>query len=242
MRALCRIHLATLLPPRVIHGNAPLGALHEDDEDDRRDTADEHHNCRCGRHFAIAHELGSTCHRGRHARHDAGENDHGDTVADAALGNLLTQPHQEHRARNQRNARRDQEARPRIDDEPGLILQPGRRGDRLEARQCNRAPARVLDDLAPALLTFLAQLLQARDDVARHLHDDRRRDIRHDAEREQAEARQCAAREQIEQAQQIAGLLIEEILERNRIDAGHGNERADAEDNQRADEKQQTSL
>ncbi len=48
----------------------------------------------------------------------------------------------------------------------------------------DRAHARVLRELAPARLAFLAQRLQLRHDDRHHLHDDRRRDVRHDAERE----------------------------------------------------------
>jgi hypothetical protein len=110
---------------------------------------------------------------GRQTRNDAGENDHRDTVTDTTFRDLLTKPHQEYRACNQRDARRDQERGTRIDNKANLVLQPACRRDRLEARQSHRAIACVLHDLAAALLTFLAQLLQLRNDVAGHLHDDR---------------------------------------------------------------------
>ncbi len=173
MRTLCRVHLASLLAPRVVHGNASLRALHEDHEYNRCYAADEHQDRRSRRHLAVTDQLGRARNRSRHARHDTGENDHRDTVADTALGNLFTQPHQEHRPGHQRDTGGDQEARPGIHDQARLVLQPGRGSHRLEARERHGTPAGVLDDLPPALLAFLTQLLQARHDVARHLHDDR---------------------------------------------------------------------
>jgi hypothetical protein len=70
-----------------------------------------------------------------------------------------------------------------------------------------RAVARVLGDLAPPGLAFLLQRLERGHHVGHQLHDDRRRDVRHDAQREDREARQRAAREHVEQAEDAALLL-----------------------------------
>ena len=43
-------------------------------------------------------------------------------------------------------------------------------------------------------------------------------------------------------AEQVAGCCVEEVLQRDRIHAGHGNERADAEHDQRTDQEQDPSL
>ena len=171
---MCRVHFATLLAPGVVHGDAPLRTLHEDHEYDCCDTADEHEDGRCRRHFAISDQLGRTSDRRRHAGNDTGENDHRNAIADTTFRDLLAEPHQEHRARDQRDTRGDQEARTRIDDETGLVLQPRRGSDRLEAREANRSPACVFDNHATTLLAFLTQLLQARYDMTRHLHNNRR--------------------------------------------------------------------
>ena len=55
----------------------------------------------------------------------------------------------------------------------------------------HRAVARVLGDLPPAHLAFLRELLEVGHDHGQQLQDDRRGDVRHDAERED---RKCAAR------------------------------------------------
>src|SRR5262249_25891745 len=72
-----------------------------------------------------------------------------------------------------------------------------------------------------------------------HLQNDRRRDVRHDPERKDRPAPQRAAREHVEHAQDRARLLLEEPRQRDRVDAGHRDERTDAIDDQRAGQKQQ---
>ena len=50
------------------------------------------------RHLAGVHRLGGVADGARQARDDARQDDHRDAVADAALGDLLAEPHQEQRA------------------------------------------------------------------------------------------------------------------------------------------------
>ena len=67
--------------------------------------------------------------------------------------------------------------------------------------------ARPLRDLAAAELAFLLQLGQRLIDDGEQLEDDRRRDVRHDAEREDRQLAQVAAGEEIDQAEGGAGVL-----------------------------------
>ena len=53
----------------------------------------------------------------RQADHDAGENDQRHTVADTAIGDLLTQPHDEGRSGREGQNRQHDEAETRIQDE-----------------------------------------------------------------------------------------------------------------------------
>jgi hypothetical protein len=99
--------------------------------------------------------------------------------------------------------------------------------------------ARELRELAATGLAFLAQRLPLRHDHRHHLHDDRRGDVRHDAEREDRKPLQRAAREHVEHAQDRALLVREETGERTRIDARHRDERADAIDDQAADQEEE---
>ena len=111
---------------------------------------------------------------------------------------------------------------------------PWNRGER------HRAVARVLHQFAPAGLAVLADLVPRRIHHGGHLHDDRGRDVGHHVQGEDAESLQRTAREHVEHAEQRA------LLRRRRTCAnfaasmpGTGNERADAIDHQRAQEKPQ---
>ena len=91
-------------PLGVLHRDAPLAAL---DEDDKRDDGDHRHDQQeQSRNRQGSPGLGARLiHQIRDAagntHHDAGEDQQAHAVADAAVGNLLTQPHDECRARRQ---------------------------------------------------------------------------------------------------------------------------------------------
>ena len=95
--------------------------------------------------------------RMRQVGDDAGEDDQRDAVADAARGDLLAEPHQEHRAADQRDHRRDAEEPARIGDDAAAALQPDGDAVGLDQRQQHGAVAGVLVDDLAALLAFLLQ-------------------------------------------------------------------------------------
>src|SRR5438876_118796 len=111
-----------------------------------------------------------------------------------------------------------------------------------EGREHHGAVARVLRDLAPARLALLLQRLERRRDDGEELHDDGGRDVRHDPEREDREAREGPAREHVEHVEDAAAVLLEEARELVRVDAGHGNMRTDAVDDERPEQEQQPAL
>ncbi len=76
----------------------------------------------------------------------------------------------------------------------------------LEDRQDHGAVAGILVDDLAALLALLLELLERRHDRGHQLHDDRRRDVRHDAEGEDRHAADGAAGEHVEHADQAARL------------------------------------
>src|SRR5258708_33363665 len=104
------------------------------------------------------------------------------------------------------------------------------------------AVAGVLANLARSRFAFLEQSIELRSHRVHELHDDRRRDIRHDAQREDGEAPQRAAREHVEHAEDAALLAGEQIRQHVRIDARHRNMGADAEHHKRAQQEQQAPL
>ncbi len=115
MRALAGVHAAALLALRVVHLDAALAALDEHDEGSHGDDHGEQDQREGRIHFAGADDFQRAADSSRQARDDARQNDHRDAVAEAALGDLLAEPHQEHRAGDQRDGRGEDELRARRD-------------------------------------------------------------------------------------------------------------------------------
>jgi hypothetical protein len=191
---------------------------------------------------ARAAELQRAGESRRQAGDDAGEDDERDAVADAAGGDLLAEPHQEHRAADQRDDGRELEEPARVADDARAALEAD--GDAVGLHGCEQhsAVAGVLVDDLAALLTFLLQLLERRNDRRHELHDDGSGDIRHDAEREDRHALDGAAREHVENAEHAARLALEGLREGFGIDAGDRDIGAEAIDQQRAQREPDTFL
>ena len=191
-------------------------------------------------HGAGAHQLQGAADGAGQAGGNAGENDDGDAVAEAALGDLFAQPHQEHGTGHQRAHGDETEHEPGIEDQPRLRFQRDGDAYRLKQRQKHGAIARVLRDLALPRLAFFLQLLQLGRNRRHQLHDDRGGNVGHDPQGENGEARQGPAGEHVEHAEDSALLRLEQIGEHVRIDSGHRDMRTDAEHDQRAEQEQQT--
>jgi hypothetical protein len=156
-------------------------------------------------------------------------------VADAALGDLLAEPHHEHRPRGQGQHAHEAEAPARVVDQRQaagdlrLPLQPHRDAQRLHDGEHQRQVAGVLRDLAPPELPFLGDPLERRPDHRQQLQDDRRADVRHDAEREDRHPRQLAAGEHVVEAEHRVGHLVGQDGERLCVHARRRDVVADAE-------------
>src|SRR5258708_7314580 len=237
--ALAAIDPVAALALGVILQDLALRALDEADEggDDHHRDGDEERGERM--HRPRAYQLQRAGDGVRQAGGDAGEDDDRDAVAEAALGDLLAEPHQEHGAGDEGSDRRDTEHEAGVEHQVRLRLEHDRDAGRLEQREEHRPVARVLRDLAAAGLAFLAQLVELRADRSHQLPDDRRRDVRHDAEREDREAPQRAAREHVEHAEHAALVVLEETGQDVRVDARHRDVRADAEHDECPEQEQQ---
>ena len=113
-------------------------------------------------------------------------------------------------------------------------------GKGLDRAKDDREVARPLGDLAAADLTFLLQLGQRLIDHGEQLEDDRRGNVRHDAQRKDSKLAQISAGEEIDQAERGATLGIEEVRERLGVDARRGNVRAQAIDREHRQGEEQT--
>src|SRR5690606_688427 len=189
-----------------------------------------------------ANQFEQPADRTRQPRGNTREDDDRDSVADATLGNLLTQPHQEHRPGDQGRDGHEPEHDPRLEHQPSLPLERNRDTQRLSQRERQRTVARVLRDLSPAGLTFLLERFQLRHRHAHQLHDDRRRDVGHDAQRKDGETRQRAAREKVENPENAALLGLEQLGQPLRVDTRYRNMRTDTIDNQRTQQEKQATL
>ena len=170
---------------------------------------------------------------------DAGEDNQGDAVADAALRNLLAKPHHEQGAGHQGGGGH------KVEPEAGgerqaLIGQGHRQGEPLHKGDEQGAVAGVLGDLAPPRLAFLAQLLQAGVHHAHQIHDDAGGDVGHDIQGQDAHPLQGAAGEHVEQFENAALILLEQRPQPVGVDARQGYVGADAVNQQGAEHEQQT--
>ena len=94
----------------VLHRDAALRPFHEDDEGDDGDHEDDQAEHREEVALAVADVFDDAEDGVRQVDDDAGEDDQRDAVADAALGDLLTEPHDEGGAGGQREHGHDREA------------------------------------------------------------------------------------------------------------------------------------
>ena len=107
----------------------------------------------------------------------------------------------------------------------------------MENGQAQGAVAGVLGDFATPCFAFFFQRFHAGHHIRHQLHDDGGRDVRHDAQGKNTEARQSATREHIEEAENATLLTIEQLGELIRVDAGHRNVRANTVNNQGEQQK-----
>lgn len=234
VRRLPAEHLAALNAFGVVHRNATLSAL---DEYDERDAHDHHTYDERRDGYAHARGVGQVHRREDrrgNARHDAHEDDERHAVADAALRDELSHPHDERRARHERED--DDDARKPAgngvaeDHAVGRRLEQQQVADRVDQAEAERKVTRDLRDLATARFAVLGPAADRRDDALHELHDDRRRDVGHDAEREHREVRKRTAGEQVEHRHGHAVVLgrherLRELAER---DSRHGQVGAEA--------------
>ena len=182
----------------VLHRNAALALLNEHDADDERDQRQDNQGQgdRAGlleNERALGRDLGG----------DAREDEQGHAVADALFRDDLAEPHDEHRTGghdDDHHQKRPDVAvldqhRHALAEQLFAVRQRDDAGG-LQQRQRHREVAGVLRHLRLAGLAFLLQLLELRDHHGEQLHDNRGRNVRHDADGEDGKLKQRATGEQ----------------------------------------------
>ncbi len=119
-------HAVADLALRILDQQTALGALDEDDERDDGNDHDDDRQDQRGRKRTGAAEFERAGKRRRQTGGDAGEDDQRDAVADAPRCDLLAEPHQEHRAAEQRDDGGNTEEPARIDHEAVAALKADR--------------------------------------------------------------------------------------------------------------------
>ena len=159
--------------------------------------------------------------RSRQADHDAGEDQQRHAIADATFGNLLAQPHNEGAARGESKHGHQNETGAGMNDEAATtFFQTNGDTKRLNRAQHHGEVAGPLCDLLAAEFAFLLQLGQGFINHCQELQDDRRRNVRHDAEGKDGHAAKLAAGKEVHEAEHRAAILLEELLQLIGIDAG----------------------
>src|SRR5215475_6149401 len=101
-------------------------------------------------------------------------------------------------------------------------LQSLRNRERLNNAERDGQITRVLRDLAPAEFTLFLEALKVREHDGHQLKNDGRRDVRHDAERENRELAEVAAAEKVENSESGILSLLEVALQDARINSRRG--------------------
>jgi hypothetical protein len=232
--------------PGVLHRDAALGLLHEDDAGDDAQT---HHDDQQEGEGAVL--LEDREHGAREGGHDLGEDQDRHAVADAAVGDELAEPHDDRGARH--HGDHDQQE---AEDVVGVVQQRQRAGPaeelsgpgeghdagRLQQRQAQRQVAGVLGDLLLAGLTLLLQGLQPRYDDREQLHHDAGGDVGHDPEREDRELQERATGEHVDQRDDAVGIglcLVQARLDVADVDARCRQRAAEPEQHHDAEHEQQ---
>ena len=231
---LAAVHLAAHNALGVLDRDAALRIGHEHDEHNDRQADDNHQQGGKDAGRAAAEQADHGLDQRRAAGNDTCEQDDRDTVADAVLGDVLAQPHDQRGAcgEGQDDRSRCQRA---VARQEALCAQQRVVREALEQAQDNRQIAGPGCDLLAAFLAaVLDHALKSGDGHGQQLQDNGRVDIRGDRHGEDRRARQAAASEHIQIAEHRTGYRSSlkvgcqqiGVDERNR-DAG-----AEAEDQQ----------
>ena len=243
MGALAAVHLASDNALGVLDGDTALGIIDEHDQNDDRQRSEEHQDGDPPLELA-AHDVGDGGDdRGGEAGDDAGKQDHGDTVADAELGDLLAQPQDQRGTggEGQDDDDRGPDVAVGLSGEDAVVLDEHVEAEALQQADADGGIAGDGGDLLAALFAlFLAHALKGRDGDAEELNNDARIDVGLDAQCEDGGLGEGAAGHDVQQAQDGVLKLRKVALQSADIDVGDRD--GVAETIQRQDEQREENL
>ena len=179
-------HLTALDALGIVHRDAALSALDEDDRGDASENHDEDERRDSDAHSEISLQVHGREDSSGNAGHDAHEDDERHAVADTALGDKFAHPHDEGRAGNKREHHDDvgQDFGDLVGEDHAVCggLEQQQVADSVDQAKAERQVTRDLGDLATTGLAFLRPTAHGGNHTLHQLHDDRCSDVRHDAE------------------------------------------------------------
>jgi len=166
----------------------------------------------------------------REPRNNSCKNDEGYTVADPALRDLLTQPHDKGGACREGDHREQPERPSGVLDKRALrhAFEPDRNSEGLDGADNDRCVPGIPDNLLPPGLPLFCQLADGGDNNREELKDNGRADIRHDAERKNSGPGEGAPRKHIEEAHEGPALFGKELAQFFAVYSGRRDMRPDA--------------
>ena len=207
MAGLSSKHLTALLALGVVNGNAALATLHEYDKTNYKNRD----NCNCQQHqniqVTLTRRLKSLTNCTRQTSNNPGEDQNGNAVTDTTFGNLLSQPHHKYRTGDERRYCCDVEINA-SGESNALAGKTGRDAEALDRGKQHSPVTGVLSNLAATGFTFFLQLFKLGTHRRQQLHDNGRRDVRHDAQCENTHTLQCTTGEHVEHLQNGALVLF----------------------------------
>ena len=181
---------------------------------------------------------GRSC-SGRHSCNDSGKNQKRNAIANPALGNLLTQPHEKSRPGGQGQHRHQPEPpttkRHHRCSTNLHVFQTNRYTQALYQAQYHCAVTGILVDLLPALFTLFFQPFQVRNNNGKQFKNNGRTDVWHDAEGEHRHLLQGTTRKHVEETQNGALHAFEIAGQGLTIDSGRRDKGANSIDCQQAE-------
>ena len=230
---LTAVHLTAHLTLGILHRDAALCVLHESDQNDQTHNAHHQQQSHPPLHIAADDRGVHGAHHGGNAGDDACEQDHGDTVADAEFGHLLTQPHNEAGASDEGHDNDQGGPDGLVGQDTEAVLHQHVIAPTLQDCDANGGiTGNALDLLLALFAALTSQTLQCGDGDGQQLNNDGAVDVGLHTQGENGGGGESAAGHHIVQAQNGGAHLLQVSSQHLRVHIGHGDGVTDAEDEQ----------
>ena len=243
MSSLTAVHLTANNSLCVLYGDLALSVVDQNDQNDECQSTDNHQNCNPPLKGAV-HDVGNAGDDGGgQTGDDRSKQDHGDTVANTELGDLLAQPHDQCRASGEGENDNDcsHNVAGCLRHQQAVVLDQGVEAEALQQSNCYGGVTGDGCDLLLAFLAaFLAQALQCRNCDAQKLNDNGSIDVGLNGQCEDGGAGESAAGHNVQQTED--GILDSAEVCLKSVDVDVGNRDGIAETIKQKDDQSEEDL